>query len=136
MEQNMLGECQHFSGDERAISGTWVIPEIKLAVAKGYKILEIQEVYEYQVTQYNQETGVGGLFAEYINTFLELKAEASEYPSWVRTPNDEDRYIELFRQSEGILLNKDSIKYNAKRGLAKLCLNSMWEKFVKIRENP
>jgi len=51
---------------------------------------------------------------DYIDTFLKLKA-------------DEDRYIEEFRQSEGILLDKDSIKHNAsKRELAKLCLNSMW----------
>ena len=50
MERNMRGECQHFSDDERAISGTWVIPYMKLAIAKGYKILEIHEVYECQVT--------------------------------------------------------------------------------------
>ena len=55
----MRGECQHLSDAERAISGMWVIPEIKLAIEKGYKILEIHEVYEYQVTQYNQETGKG-----------------------------------------------------------------------------
>ena len=102
----MCGECQHFSDAERAISGTWVIPEIKLAIAKEYKILEIHEVYEYQVTQYNQETGEGD-FAKYINTFLKLKAEACGYPDWVRTPNDEDRYTESFRQSEGILLDKN-----------------------------
>ena len=55
----MHGECQHLSDAERAISRTWVIPEIKLAIAKGYKILQIHEVYEYQATQYNQETGEG-----------------------------------------------------------------------------
>ena len=134
MEQNMRGECQRFSDAERAISDTWVIPEIKLAIAKGYKILEIHEVYEYQVTQYNQETGEGGLFAEYMNTFLKLIAEASGHPDWVRTPNDEDQCIESLRQSEGFLLDKDSIKFNAaKRGLSKLSLNSM---SGKICENP
>jgi len=54
-----------------------------LAVNKGYKILEIQEVYQYENTQYNPDTGDGGLFVVYINTFLKLKAEASGYPSWV-----------------------------------------------------
>jgi hypothetical protein len=53
---------------------------------KGYRILEIHEVYEYQVTQYNPKTGEGGLFVNYINTFLKLKAEASGYPGWVRSP--------------------------------------------------
>ena len=85
-EQNLHGECRHLTDVERALSGTWVNPEIKVAVAKGYKILEIQEVYEYQVTQYNRETGRGGLFAEYINTFLKLKAETSGYPSWCLNP--------------------------------------------------
>jgi len=66
---------------------------------------------------------------DYINTFLKLKAEASVYPSWVRSPEDEERYIQSFRESEVIELDKSSIKYNAAtRGLAKLCLNSMWGK--------
>jgi hypothetical protein len=74
-------------------------------------------VYEYQITQYSSETDEGGLFVHYINTFLKLKAEASGYPSWVRSPEDEERYIQSFRESEGIELDKASIKYNAaKRG--------------------
>jgi hypothetical protein len=36
------------------------------------------------------------LFVDYLNTFMKLKAEASSYPSWVRTPNDEETYIEIF----------------------------------------
>jgi len=35
----------------------------------------------------------------------------------------------MFYRDEGILLDRDSIRYNAaKRDLAKLCLNSMWGK--------
>jgi len=70
--------------------------EVRLAVQKAYKILEIQEVYEYKVSQYNPETGDGGLFVNYIKTFLKLKAEASGYPGWVRSPEDEDRYVQSF----------------------------------------
>jgi hypothetical protein len=104
-----------------------VIDEVRLAVGKGYKILEFQEFYEYDATQYDPDKGEGGLFVEYIYTFLKLKAEASGYPSWVLTPDDEDSYIRQFDVSEGIQLNRDSIRYNAaKRGLSKLCLNSMW----------
>jgi len=54
--------------------------EVRLAVQKGYRILDVREVYEYQLTQYNPETGEGGLFVNYINKFLKLKAEASGYP--------------------------------------------------------
>ena len=62
---------------------------------------------------------------------MKLKAEDSGYPSWVRTEDDEVRYIEMFYRNEGIRLDRDSISYNAaKRGLDKLCLNSMWEKLT------
>jgi len=105
--------------------------EVRLAVEKEYRILEIYEVYEYQVTQYNTETGEGGHFVDYINTFLKLKAEASGYPGWVRSPVDEELYIETFFKNEGIRLDRELIKSNAaKRGLAKLCLNSMWGKLT------
>ena len=55
---------------ERALTGTWVIEEFRMAVQKGYEIVEIIEVYEYAVTQYDPQTGEGGLFVEYIDTFL------------------------------------------------------------------
>jgi hypothetical protein len=74
---------------------------------------------------------------EYIDTFLKLKAEASGYPDWVRTPDDEDKYVQAFWESEGIHLDKDAIKFNAaKRGLAKLCLNSMWGKKTERANRP
>jgi hypothetical protein len=93
-----------------------------LAVQNVYKLLEVHEVYEYQVTQYEPETGDGDLFVEYINTFLKLKAEASGYPNWVQCPEDEDQYISEFKKSEGIQLDKEGIDLNpAKRGLGKLC---------------
>jgi hypothetical protein len=57
----MTDECRHFNDDERCLDCTWIIDEVRLAVAKGYKILEIQEVYQYEVMQYNPETNDGGL---------------------------------------------------------------------------
>jgi len=69
----------------KALFGTWVMDDVRLTVETWYRILETYEVYEYQVTQYNSETGEGGLFVEYIKTFLELKAVASGYPGWVRS---------------------------------------------------
>jgi len=105
--------------------------EARLAVEKGYKILEMYEIYEYRVTQFNPQTGEGVLFVDYINTFLKLKAEATGYPGWVRSPAEEERYIESFWKSEGIRLDEESIKHNAaKLGLAKLCLNFMWGKLT------
>jgi len=88
-------------------------------------------VYGYLVIQYNPETGEGGFFVYYINTFLKMKTVESGFPDCVRSPEDVERYVELFWKNEGIRLNRDSIKSNAaKRGLAKLCFNSMWGKLI------
>jgi len=63
-------DCRHKSDQERALTGTWVIDEVRLAVQKGYRILEIHEVYEYKVSRYDLETQEGGLFTGYIDTFF------------------------------------------------------------------
>jgi hypothetical protein len=60
-------------------------------VQKGYRILEIHEVYEYKVTRYDPETREGGLFAGYIDTFLKMNSEACGYSAWARTPADKER---------------------------------------------
>jgi len=89
-EHNTTIEYQHLRDAERCLEGTWMIDDVRLAVHRGHKVLEIQEFYQYEVTQYDPHTGEGGLFAEYINTFLKIKAEVSGYPSWVRTSQDEE----------------------------------------------
>jgi len=61
---------------------------------------------------------------------LKLKAESSGYPGWVRNPEEEER-VESFWKNEGIILDRESIRSKAaKRGLAKLCLNSTWGKLT------
>jgi hypothetical protein len=131
VEQNFEDECSHESVAERALTGIWVIDKVRLALQKGYTVVEIFELYEYEVTRYDPQTGECGLFVAYIDKFLKLKSEASGYPDWVRTPEVEDRFIDNFFASEGIRLDKEAIRPNAaKRGLAKLCLNSMWGKLT------
>jgi len=46
-------ECVHTRVEDRGLTGAWVMDKVRLAVEKGYRILEIHEVNEYQVTQYN-----------------------------------------------------------------------------------
>ena len=83
--------------------------------------MEIEEVWHY-------ETRKSGLFAEYIDTFLKLKTEASGWPDDVITDMQKDAYIRDFYQHEGILLEKEKIIKNpGLRSLAKLCLNSLWD---------
>jgi hypothetical protein len=68
-KQNITDKCKNLRDDERALTGTWVLEEVRLAVEKGYKILDIYEVYEYHTTQYSRETDEGGHFVEYIHIF-------------------------------------------------------------------
>ena len=70
------GECHHKTDEEWDLTGPWVIDEVRLALQKGYRILEIHEVYEYKVTRYSGECSVCRLYRH----FLKLKAEASGYP--------------------------------------------------------
>jgi hypothetical protein len=48
----------------RALVGTWVLDEIRLAVQKGYRLIKVYKVYEYQVTRYDPQTREGGFFAQ------------------------------------------------------------------------
>lgn len=117
--------------EERSFIGTWVTDEVKKAVQMGYKISHIYEVWHFdQVSQYDPKSKTGGLFTEYINTFLKIKQEASGWPEWCKTEADKHTYIDLYYQKEGIRLANDKIKKNpGLRALAKLMLNSFWGKF-------
>jgi len=104
---------------------------VRLAIQKGYHVLDILEVYEYEVTKYDPHTRECGLFSEYINTFLKLKAVSSCYTAWVGNPEDEECYVMTFEAREGVLMDREAIRPNAaKRGLAKLCLNSLCGKLA------
>jgi len=69
-EHNADGECAHETVPERALIGSWVIDEVRLAVQKIYEVIEIFQVNEYAVTQYDPQTVQGVLFVEYVDTFL------------------------------------------------------------------
>ncbi|XP_041366927.1 uncharacterized protein LOC121381654 [Gigantopelta aegis] len=129
-DQELQTPCHH-SDEERNIIGTWCIPEILKAVEKGYQVTTVYEVYHWpETTQYDPTTCDGGLFAEYINTFLKLKQEASGWPEWCLTDEDKDQYMRQYRDKEGVQLDKHKITKNpGLRSLAKLCLNSFWGKY-------
>ena len=116
-------ECRH-SEEERSFWGTFTTIEVEKAFEKGYKIVEIHEVWHFENTS-------SSLFSEYVNYFLRLKQESSGFPEWVRTPEDQERYIDEYYKHEGILLRKDKIVKNpGLRAFAKLCLNSLWGRFA------
>ena len=64
--------CDH-TEDKGAVIGTWCTPELEKAVAMGYVIQHVHEVCHFEETR-------RGLFAEYVNTWLKIKLEASGWP--------------------------------------------------------
>ena len=75
-------------------------------------------------------TKQGGLFTQYINTFLKLKQESSGYPQNVKSEEQKQAYIDQYLDHEGILLDKECIDKNpGLRSLSKLALNSFYGKF-------
>ena len=66
------GNCTH-SDEERCKVGTWVVNEVHKTVDKGYGLVDVFEFWEYEVTCYNKDTNSVGLFAEYVNMYLNLK---------------------------------------------------------------
>jgi hypothetical protein len=73
IEQNTASECEHETVAERALVGTWVIDEVRLAVEKGYRVNEVIELYEYNVTQYDPTTGEGRLLCSILIHFWNLR---------------------------------------------------------------
>ena len=116
---------------ERCLIGTWCTPEIQMAKTKGYTIIKVYEVYHWaQTRQYNPKTKKGGLFTEYVNTFLKIKQESSGWPRENMTSTEKDTYVQDYASHEGIHLEHTKIKKNpGLRILSKLMLNSFWGKF-------
>jgi len=81
----------------------------------------------YLTTCYDPKAKTGGIFTEYINTFLKGKQQASGFPSHVKTDEQKTKYIDDYYNREGISLEKELISKNeAQRFVYKLALNSMW----------
>ncbi|XP_043285730.1 uncharacterized protein [Venturia canescens] len=130
------GNCEHVNPEDRAFNGTWVVDELRKASSLGYTVLHVDEIWQYEITRYDPLTRSGGLFADYINTFLKIKQEASGAPTnCVGNPEALQQYIDDYKNAEGVELDANAIDFNpGLRSLAKLALNSFWGKFGQ-REN-
>ena len=114
--------CPH-SQEERALTGTWCTPELEQALEKGYRILYIFEVWNFPDKS-------DQLFKEYINTFLKVKQETSDWPPGCQTEEARQTYLNEYERHEGIRLEADRIEDNpGLRKVAKLKLNNFWGKF-------
>lgn len=134
-----VGICE-LSDEERAFTGTWVSLEISEALILGYKIRQIFEIWQYEVSQYVPGTrDQNGLFRGYIDEFFKQKTHASGYPADCDCDTLEERnmYIDSIERAEGIELERERIAANpALQGVAKLSLNSLWGKFGQREDRP
>jgi endo-1,4-beta-mannosidase len=102
----------------------------------GYKLVEVLEFWEYNITCFDKSSNSGSLFAEYLNMFLKLKQESSGYPSWGQSEEDKDRYIEDYRRAERIALDKAISKNARQRSLAKSKLTQCGVNGLRTRIRP
>lgn len=137
-------ECTH-SDEERALTGTWVICEVRKALEKNYIMLEIFEIWSYDTLQYDPEKKINGMFTEIMNKFIKTKTEASGWPSSCNTDEEKQKYVSEFLKYENVQLDFNKIEKNpGLRSVAKLLLNSFWGKFgqaenmrqTEITQNP
>lgn len=111
VEQTNLSPCAH-TDEERALIGTWVLCEVKTALNYGYVILERIELWLYNTDQYDAVTKTGGLFTEYMRTFLKQKQEASGWPQDCITEEQRRNYIREYEELDGITLDPEKIEVN------------------------
>ena len=121
--------CTH-QPQERALTGTWFVEEIKMAVEKGYVIQKVLGVYHFAETSTE-------LFADYIRLFYKLKLISSGIPTQCATEQELDEYIDQVRIREQINITKEDFENNpGLRQLGKLFINSLWGKFGLRRNLP
>ena len=87
--------CIHTEA-ESCLVVTWPTPKLEEAINRGYVIQHVYEVWHFPCKS-NQ------LFSSYVNTFLEMKQEASRWPEWVGDDADKRQcYVQDYLEKEGI----------------------------------
>ena len=86
--------CIH-SERERAIQvqGTWCSVELERALEKGYRILQMHEVWHFPETS-------DALFKDYVDTFLKIKQESSGYPKNCTTEEQKQQSTNTWQSKE------------------------------------
>ncbi len=98
--------------------------ELSHAVAKGYSVVKIIEVWHFPQTS-------DDLFSGYVKTFLKFKQEASGFPPQVASDSEKEAYADAYFEKEGIQLDLDKIAFNPpRRSIMKFLLNSLWGRFA------
>ena len=106
-EEMRQDDCNHEDVREPEFTGTWVVDELRKAIELGYRVTEIYVIWQYKISQYDASTGKGGLFAEYVNAFLQIKQQASGWPEWCESESDKASYLAEYERDERIKLQRE-----------------------------
>ena len=124
--------CDH-NIDQRSIVGTFTTIEMKKALEKNYSIIEIYEIWHFSIFLPENENEPG-IFTNFMNDFIKIKVESSDWPNGNMSEIEKDVYIRMYEEKEGIKLDKEKICDNpGMRSLGKLVVNSFWGKFHQIK---
>lgn len=128
--KNKLFDCFH-NEDQRALLSTWTTIDIKLALKKKYKLLEIYEVWHFNDISRGSDHKMDGIFTKFINDCVKDKVESSGYPLGIDNETKQKDYIREYKCNENIDLNPLNISINpGRRAVAKLKANSFWGKWA------
>ncbi|KAI1295883.1 hypothetical protein HDE_05257 [Halotydeus destructor] len=112
------------------MTNTWTSIEVNEAVRAGYRLVDIIQVLHYKVTGED-------LFSKYIEMWLKIKQQASDWPADVVTEEEKQQYIIDYLRKEGVELEANMIDRNeASRFIAKIFLNSFWGQLSQLPEQP
>ena len=102
------------------LTGTWTTIEIDKAIALGYRLTKVTEVWHF-------EKRSNTLFSGFINALYKGKLDTSGYPDNVATTEEKLKYLAEIRDHEGVELDMDKIAKNPGRHqMCKILLNSFW----------
>lgn len=94
--------CLHYV-EERALTGTWITPEVDQAITKGYRVLHTYEIWHFpECAEYRSTSKYpNGLMGGYVNELLKIKQEASGWPADITTVREKEAFLQEFLDLEG-----------------------------------
>uniref|UniRef100_A0A183C300 DNA-directed DNA polymerase n=1 Tax=Globodera pallida TaxID=36090 RepID=A0A183C300_GLOPA len=127
-----LPRCRHVE-QQRAWTHAYTHVELNAALALGYRVLTLYEVWHYDAWA-SLEAG-NSLFANYVDTLLRLKVEASGWPADCATAEQRARFVADYAQREGIHIDAQQVQANpGMRAVVKTLLNALWGKLAQRAE--
>ena len=117
--------CNH-DDEERAWEGTFVSPELQLALQHGYKIVDVYEVWHWEENKRSNT-----LFRDYMGKFLKIKIAASGFPEGCDSDEQKEEYVKYISEKEDIDLKvEEVVKNKGLKAVGKAIITSLWGKMA------